>query len=187
MQAELKDLNIPEDFSADVLDQIEERLAEFEQMVEDTDPEVVQKAASIDPTIIPTKEAIRILDALDTYFMNGSTAGLNNLMDLYTGKENAIKFKYKARPLRAFGSEYFAQKKFQSIVQFNMILERKFGTKEAALAYKKASGIQDIENGANKAEAQAMRKQKEYMTKFGKIKGFSSAENIFQKIGRAHV
>lgn len=181
MQAELKDLNIPEDFSADVLDQIEEKLAEFEQMVEDTDPEVVQKAASIDPTIIPTKEAIRILDALDTYFMNGSTAGLNNLMDLYTGKENAIKFKYKARPLRAFGSEYFAQKKFQSIVQFNMILERKFGTKEAALAYKKASGIQDIENGANKAEAQAMKKQKEYMTKFGKIKGFSSAENIFQR------
>jgi predicted XRE-type DNA-binding protein len=181
MQAELKDLNIPEDFSADVLDQIEERLAEFEQMVEDTDPEVVQKAASIDPTIIPTKEAIRILDALDTYFMNGSTAGLNNLMDLYTGKENAIKFKYKARPLRAFGSEYFAQKKFQSIVQFNMILERKFRTKEAALAYKKASGIQDIENGANKAEAQAMKKQKEYMTKFGKIKGFNSAENIFQR------
>ena len=181
MQAELKDLNIPEDFSADVLDQIEEKLAEFEQMVEDTDPEVVQKAASIDPSIIPTKEAIRILDALDTYFMNGSIAGLNNLMDLYTGKENAIKFKYKAKPLRAFGSELFAQKKFQSIVQFNMILERKFRTKEAALAYKKASGIQDIENGANKAEAQAMKKQKEYMAKFGKIKGFNSAENIFQR------
>jgi hypothetical protein len=181
MQAELKDLNIPEDFSADVLDQIEEKLAEFEQMVEDTDPEVVQKAASIDPAIIPTKEAIRILDALDTYFMNGSIAGLDDLMKLYTGKENAIKFKYKAKPLRAFGSEYFAQKKFQSIVQFNMIFERKFRTKEAALAYKKASGIQDIENGANKAEAQAMKKQKEYMAKFGKIKGFNSAENIFQR------
>jgi len=181
MQAELKDLNIPEDFSADVLDQIEEKLAEFEQMVEDTDPEVVQKAASIDPTIIPTKEAIRILDALDTYFMNGSTAGLDDLMNLYIGRENVIKFKYKGKPLRSFGSKTLAQTKFKQLTQFNMILERKFRTKEAALAYKKASGIQDIENGANKAEAQAMRKQREYMTKFGKIKGFNSAENIFQR------
>jgi predicted XRE-type DNA-binding protein len=181
MQAELKDLNIPEDFSADVLDQIEQKLAEFEQMVEDTDPEVVKKAASIDPTIIPTKEAIRILDALDTYFMNGSTAGLDDLMNLYIGKENAIKFKKKGKPLRSFGSKILAQTKFKQLTQFNMILERKFRTKEDALAYKKASGIQDIENGANKAEAQAMRKQREYMTKFGKIKGFNSAENIFQR------
>ena len=181
MQAELKDLKVPEDFSADVLDQIEEKLAEFEQMVEDTDPEVVKKAASIDPTIIPTKEAIRILDALDTYFMNGSTAGLDDLMNLYIGRENVIKFKYKGKPLRSFGSKLLAQTKFKQLTQFNMILERKFRTKEAALAYKKASGIQGIENGANKAEAQAMRKQREYMTKFGKIKGFNSAENIFQR------
>jgi len=181
MQAELKDMSIPEDFSADVMDQIEERLAEFEQMVEDTDPEVVQKAASIDPTIIPAKEAIRILDALDTYFTNGSIAGLNELMEIYTGKENAIKFKYKAKPLRALGSKKLAQTKFQSITQFNMILERKFRTKEAALAYKKASGIQDIENGANKAEKQAMDKQREYVSKFGKVKGFNSAENVFQR------
>jgi predicted XRE-type DNA-binding protein len=181
MQAELKDMSTPEDFSADVMDQIEERLAEFEQMVEDTDPDFVQKAVSIDPTIIPTKEAIRILDALDTYFTNGSTAGLNELMELYTGKENAIKFKYKAKPLRALGSKKLAQTKFQSITQFNMILERKFRTKEAALAYKKASGIQDIENGANKAEKQAMDKQREYVSKFGKVKGFNSAENIFQR------
>jgi hypothetical protein len=181
MQAELKDLKVPEDFSADVLDQIEEKLAEFEQMVEDTDPEVVKKAASIDPTIIPTKEAIRILDALDTYFTNGSTAGLDDLMNLYIGKENAIKFKERGKPLRSFGSKLLAQTKFKQLTQFNMILERKFRTKEAALAYKKASGIQGIENGANKAEAQAMRKQREYMSKFGKIKGFNSAENIFQR------
>jgi len=181
MQAELKDMSTPEDFSADVIDQIEERLAEFEQMVEDTDPEVVQKAASIDPTIIPAKEAIRILDALDTYFTNGSIAGLNELIEIYTGKENAIKFKYKAKPLRALGSKKLAQTKFQSITQFNMILERKFRTKEAALAYKKASGIQDIENGSNKAEKQAMTKQREYVSKFGKVKGFNSAENVFQR------
>jgi hypothetical protein len=181
MQAELKDLKVPEDFSADVLDQIEERLAEFEQMVEDTDPEVVKKAVAIDPTIIPTKEAIRILDALDTYFMNGSTAGLSELMSLYIGKENATKFKGKAKALRTLGSKKLAQTKFEQVVQLNMILERKFRTKELALAYKKASGIQDIENGANKAEAQAMKKQKEYMAKFGKIKGFRSAENIFQR------
>ncbi len=181
MQAELKDLKVPEDFSADVLDQIEEKLAEFEQMVEDTDPEVVKKAASIDPTIIPTKEAIRILDALDTYFTNGSTAGLDDLMNLYIGKENAIKFKERGKPLRSFGSKLLAQTKFKQLTQFNMILERKFRTKEAALAYKKESGIQGIENGANKAEAQAMRKQREYTSKFGKIKGFNSAENIFQR------
>jgi len=181
MQAELKDLKVPEDFNAEVLNQIEERLAEFEQMVEDSDPEIVKKAASIDPTIIPTKESIRILDALDTYFTNGSIAGLSELMNLYVGKENATKFKGKAKALRALRSKKLAQVKFEQSAQLNMILERKFRTKELMMAYKKASGIQDIENGANKAEAQAMKKQKEYLTKFGKVKGFRTAENIFQR------
>lgn len=181
MQAELKDLKVPEDFNAEVLDQIEERLAEFEQMVEDSDPEIVKKAASIDPTIIPTKESIRILDALDTYFTNESIAGLSELMNLYIGKENVTKFKGKAKALRSFRSKKLAQVKFEQSAQLNMILERKFRTKELMMAYKKASGIQDIENGANKAEAQAMKKQKEYLTKFGKVKGFRTAENIFQR------
>jgi hypothetical protein len=181
MQAELKDLKVPEDFNAEVLDQIEERLAEFEQMVEDSDPDIVKKAASIDPTIIPTKESIRILDALDTYFTNGSIAGLSELMSLYIGKENVTKFKGKAKPLRVLRSKGLAQIKFKALSQLNLILERKFRTKEALLAYKKASGIQDIENGANKAEAQAMKKQREYLSKFGKVKGFNTAENIFQR------
>jgi hypothetical protein len=181
MQAELKDLKVPEDFNAEVLDQIEERLAEFEQMVEDSDPEIVKKAASIDPTIIPAKESIRILDALDTYFTNESIAGLSELMNLYIGKENVTKFKGKAKALRSFRSKKLAQVKFEQSAQLNMILERKFRTKELMMAYKKASGIQDIENGANKAEAQAMKKQKEYLTKFGKVKGFRTAENIFQR------
>jgi hypothetical protein len=181
MLAELQALKPDVDNSADILDQIDLQLAAYSQLIDEDTPQVIIDAINIDAEEFGIADSIKVLDALDTYFANGVTSGIESLMGAYEGMMNAKKFKFKSSPMSVSGSEWLGRTRLGLFAGFTRILERKFRSIDKANAYQKASGINDIITGANKAELEASYKQSEYIKKFHGLKGFKSNENIYER------
>ena len=56
-------------------------------MLTDEDPQVIVDAINIDTDIMDWRDAVKVLDSLDTYFTNGSLAGIEALMGTYEDLE----------------------------------------------------------------------------------------------------
>ena len=181
MLAELQALKPDVDNSADILDQIDLQLAAYSQLIDEDTPQVIIDAINIDAEEFGIADSIKVLDALDTYFANGVTSGIESLMGAYQGKMNAKKFKFKSKPMSIAASEWLGRTRLGTFTGFSRILERKFRSVEKSNSYQKASGINGIVVGANKADFEAAFKQSEYIKKFYKIKGFKSNENIYER------
>jgi hypothetical protein len=181
MLTELQALKPDVDNSADILDQIDLQLAAYSQQIDEDTPQVIIDAINIDAEAFGIADSIKVLDALDTYFANGVTSGIESLMGAYEGMMNAKKFKFKSKPMSIAMSEKLGRTRLGLFAGFTRILERKFRSIDKANAYQKASGINDIITGANKAELEAAFKQSEYIRKFHGIKGFKSNENIYER------
>ena len=95
MIAELQALKPDVDNSADILDQIDLQLAAYSQLIDEDTPQVIIDAINIDAEEFGIADSIKVLDALDTYFANGVTSGIESLMGAYEGMMNAKKFKFK--------------------------------------------------------------------------------------------
>jgi hypothetical protein len=78
-------------------------------------------------------------------------------------------------------SEKLGRTRLGLLAGFTRILERKFRSTDKANLYLKESGINDIITGANRADFEAAKKQKEYVKKFEKVKDFYSNENIYER------
>jgi hypothetical protein len=181
MLAELQALKPDVDNSAEILDQIDLQLAAYSQLIDEDTPQVIIDAINIDTEEFGIADSIKVLDALDTYFANGVTSGIESLMGAYQGIMNAKKFKFKSKPMRVAASEWLGRTRLGTFAGFSRILERKFRSVEKSNSYQKASGINGIVVGANKADFEASFKQSEYIKKFYKIKGFKSNENIYER------
>jgi hypothetical protein len=181
MLAELQALKPDVDNSAEILDQIDLQLAAYSQQIDADTPQVIIDAINIDAEAFGIADSIKVLDALDTYFTNGVTSGIESIMGAYEGMMNAKKFKFKSSPMSILMSEKLGSLRLGAFAGFTRILERKFRSVEKANAYQKASGINDIMVGANKADFEASKKQTEYIKKFHGIKGFKSNENIYER------
>jgi adenylate kinase family enzyme len=177
----LKDLNPTVDQTDKIKEQIDEKLAEYAEMLTDEDPQVIVDAINIDTDIMDWRDAVKVLDSLDTYFTNGSLAGIEALMGTYKGLENAKKFKDKSSPISVLGIKPLGRKRFKELVGFPAIMERKFRSQEKGLSYLKASGLNDIITGANRADFESSKKQLEYVKKFKKVKDFYSNENFYER------
>jgi hypothetical protein len=181
MLAELQALKPDVDNSAEILDQIDLQLAAYSQQIDADTPQVIIDTINIDAEAFGIADSIKVLDALDTYFTNGVTSGIESIMGAYEGMMNAKKFKFKSSPMSILMSEKLGSLRLGAFAGFTRILERKFRSVEKANAYQKASGINDIMVGANKADFDASKKQTEYIKKFHGIKGFKSSENIYER------
>lgn len=181
MLAELETFKPNVDNTQTILDQIDQKLAEYSQMLTDEDPQVVEDAINIDTDEMSVRDAIRILESLDTYFTNGSIAGMDALVSVYKGQQAAKAFRYKSKPMRALGSKDLGAIRLGGFAGFTRILERKFRSVDKANDYMIKSGINGIITGANKADFEAAKKQDLYVKKFKKIKGFFSNKNIYER------
>jgi hypothetical protein len=181
MLAELELLKPEVDNTQAILDQIDQKLAEYSQMLTDEDPQVVEDAINIDTDEMSVRDAIRILESLDTYFTNGSIAGMDALVSVYKGQQAAKAFRYKSKPMRTLGSKDLGAIRLGGFAGFTRILERKFRSVDKANDYMIKSGINGIITGANKADFEAAKKQDLYIKKFKKIKGFYSNKNIYER------
>ena len=169
----------------DLLDQVKQalrdKLKEFNDTLDGDTPLEVQEALKADIDILDTRTAIRLLDALDSYAVNGSVGGLRAQLASYRGLRNAKDSKLKATSLRLAGSKKIGRFQNEQFTNMNILTERLFKGVQAGAAFRKESGIQEIVNGANKAEAESTQVQNEYLKKFAKTKDFDSAENIFER------
>lgn len=181
MLAELELLKPEVDNTQAILDQIDQKLAEYSQMLTDEDPQVVEDAINIDTDEMSVRDAIRILESLDTYFTNGLIAGMEALVSVYKGQQEVKAFRYKSKPMRTLGSKDLGAIRLGGFAGFTRILERKFRSVDKANDYMIKSGINGIITGANKADFEAAKKQDLYIKKFKKIKGFYSNKNIYER------
>jgi len=181
MLTELQGLNPTVDQTDNIKQQIDEKLAEYAEMLTDEDPQVIVDAINIDTDIMDWKDAVKILDSLDTYFTNGSLAGIESLVGAYKGIQNVKKFRFKSKPMSIAMSKKLGSTRLGLFAGFSRILERKFRSTEKANMYQNVSGINDIITGANRADFEAAKKQKEYIKKFEKVKDFYSNENIYER------
>jgi hypothetical protein len=170
-----------EDYTDKIKDALKQRLDEFRQLTTADDPKEAQKATRIDVEILDAKTAIRILDALDSYIANGTTAGLRAQMSAYKGILNAKNSKLVTKRLRIAGLKYLGRLQNEQFTNMNILTERMFRGVNAAATFRKESGVQDIVNGANRAETETTQKQNEWLKKYKKVKDFQSAENIYER------
>lgn len=181
MITEIDALKPTVDNTQTIIDQIELKLAEYNEMVTDEDPQVVIDATNVDLEDMSVREAIKILESLDTYFTNGSIAGMDAIVNVYKGKQEAKAFKYKSSNMRTVGSEKLGKARLGGFAGFTRILERKFRSIQKANDYMMKSGINGVIVGANKADFEAAKKQDQYIQKFKKVKNFYSNENIYER------
>lgn len=161
---------------------VQDRLNLLDSLLIDEDtPKVVKEAVKIDPKIISRKLAFDILDAVDSFIINGTYAGLNKSMAEYTGINNVKNSKLKGRSFRLLGIKGLGSANAYHLSNLNINLQRTFKGVNSALQFEKESGLSEMVNGSNKAETQSKVKTKEYINKFGKKKKFFKADNIFER------
>jgi len=181
MLNELRGDKVKTDYTDKIKKALKEKIKQYKELVTENDPKEVKQAVNVDIDLIDAKLAIGILDALDTYFANDSNASLKALMATYKGIVMAKNFKLVAKPLRLIGSKKVGRAQSQEFTNINIVLKRMFRGQNAALSFMEAIGFNDMIQGSNRAERQAIDKQNEYSTMFKKVKNFNSAENIFER------
>jgi len=181
MNTVLLNLKDKKDYSNEIANELKNKLEEYKKMVTNDDLAEVKAAVNVDLNLIDNKMAIRILDALDTYFANESNASLKDIMATYNGIVAAKEFKGKARPLRMLGSKKIGRVQNEQFTNINMMFKRLFTGQNAGQAFSEAIGFNNLVKGSNRAERQSLDKQNEYTKKFKNIKNFNSAENIFER------
>jgi hypothetical protein len=181
LKAEMMEGAEKEDFTDQIKEVLRDKLDELKEEIPSGAPKEIQAAVKINVDIIDAKTALRIIDAIDSYLVNGTTAGLRAQMAAYKGIENAKKSELNSRSIRLLLSKKAGRLYGEQLNNLNVLTERIFRGVNAAAKFRKESGVQEIINGANKAETDAKVKQNEYLKKFTKRKNFDSAENIFER------
>lgn len=166
---------------ADVTDEIKERLEELKQSVDDDAPQSVKDAANIDPTIVDNRLALDIIDAIDSYLVNGLPGGIDKIMARYEALKSLSRADFKAKPIRTFGSKVAGSFNTEYLTNINMMIERMFRGVGEASKFMKLSGWNGIVNGVAKANRDAADKVKQYTDRYRNIKDFDSVENIFER------
>lgn len=169
------------DYSSQITAELKEKLAEYKKMVTNEDLAEVKAAVNVDLNLIDNEMAISILDALDTYFANGSNASLKAIMATYGGIVAVNEFNGKAKALRMLGSKRVGRFQNEQFTNINMMFKRLFRGQNAGQAFSEAIGFNNLVQGSNRAERQSVDKQNEYTKKFKNVKNFNSAENIFER------
>jgi hypothetical protein len=171
------------DYTAEKRQAIEDKLDEFKDLAKST-PDVsdkVKEALNVDLDVLDIKEAVALLDALDTYFANGTTAKMSNIMGNYRGKYNAKNSKLRASKLRLAGSRKFGKVMNEYLSNLGITAERLFRGHTGGGQFQKESGFTSVYNGANRAETETRNKSDEYTKLFKKRKGFDTIENIYER------
>lgn len=177
----LLNLKDKKDYSSQIAAELKEKLDEYKKMVTNDDLAEVKAAVNVDLNLIDNKMAISILDALDTYFANGSNASLKAIMATYGGIVAVNEFNGKAKALRMLGSKKIGRVQNEQFTNINMLSKRLFRGQNAGQAFLEAIGFNNLVQGSNRAERQSVNKQNEYTKKFKNVKNFNTAENIFER------
>jgi hypothetical protein len=182
IKTELADSKITEDFTEANKEAIREGIEKYNEMVDEDTDQRVKDILNFDLGLLSTKFQLEMIDALDSYFMNGSITNLDKLTGSYKGIKAINDFVGKARSLKLLFNRSAGNKKAKELTNFNLIVEKIFVNRAVAKKFMDSIGFYDIVNGVNKAENQTKVKENDFAKKFkNQIKnGMMSAENTFE-------
>jgi hypothetical protein len=152
--------------------------------ISQSDRDVISRFINMDLNKLPLKDAYSVVEAIENFIVNKNVDNMGSILAVYEGAIEAEKLQKagtKTRPVRSFFSKRFGLAWAEQIEQLQITMERMFGGVNAGIKVMRASGILDISQGKTKATIQSEKILKKYTDKFGKVKEFSSAENIFER------
>lgn len=144
----------------------------------------VGKFLEVDLNVLSLKDAYNMVNAIDNFVMNQNTDGMEATIAAYEGKKNNIEAQKRnliARPLRAFWSKTLGMNWVEQFEQITMMHERMFGGVERAIEFDRLSGLSKLLTDKVKALKSFNAIVENYANKFGKVKDFNKAENVFER------
>ena len=152
--------------------------------ISDKDRQTVSKFMKMDLNKLSLKEAYSVVEAIENFIVNKNVDNMGAVLAGYEGDIEAESMQRegtKSRPIRSFFSKKFGRVWAEQIEQLQITMERMFGGIGKATEIMRRSGVLDISQGKTKAVMQSEKIINKYTEKFGKIKDFNSAENIFER------
>jgi hypothetical protein len=144
----------------------------------------IGKFLEVDLNVLSLKDAYNMVNAIDNFVMNQNTDGMEATIAAYEGKKNNIEAQKRnliARPLRAFWSKTLGRNWGEQFEQITMMHERMFGGVQRAIEFDRLSGLSKLLTDKVKALKSFNAIVENYANKFGKIKDFNKAENVFER------
>ena len=144
----------------------------------------VGKFLEVDLNVLSLKDAYNMVNAIDNFVMNQNTDGMEATIAAYEGKKNNIEAQKRnliARPLRAFWSKTLGMNWGEQFEQITMMHERMFGGVQRAIEFDRLSGLSKLLTDKVKALKSFNAIVENYANKFGKVKDFNKAENVFER------
>jgi hypothetical protein len=152
--------------------------------ISQSDRDIISRFINMDLNKLPLKDAYSVVEAIENFIVNKNVDNMGSILAVYEGAIEAEKLQKagtKTRPVRSFFSKAFGRSWAEQIEQLQITMERMFGGVNAGIKVMRASGILDISQGKTKATIQSEKILQKYTDRFGKVKDFSSAENIFER------
>ena len=176
-----------EDKVAEMRDIVEAKLKELKNTIDEDTPDVVKRAVSLDPKLIPMTDLIDIINGITMYMDNGIVSGMKKIVAKYEGVEAANKSKVRFKKLIGLLGRKVTEMYNDYYNYADSILTKKTAKKGDVEQVKKESGAIDIERGYNKSRIQRNEEESKYKKKFGKIKNFNRSNNIVERRVIAHM
>ncbi len=172
---------------AEMRDIIEAKLEELKNTIDEDTPDVVKKAVSLDPKLIPMTDLIDIINGITMYMDNGIVSGMKKIVAKYDGLEAANKSKIRFKRLIGVTGRKMTVRynNFQNYIA--NILYKKINKEGDVEQFEKESGHIDIELGNNRAQLERNNKEKSYKLLFKKVKGFNKSNNIVERRVISHM
>ena len=172
---------------AEMRDIVEAKLEELKNTIDEDTPDVIKRAVSLDPKLVPISDLIDIINGITMYMDNGIVSGMKKIVAKYEGVEAANKSKVRFKKLIGLLGRKVTEMYNDYYNYADSILTKKTAKKGDVEQVKKESGAIDIERGYNKSRIQRNEEESKYKKKFGKIKNFNRSNNIVERRVIAHM
>jgi hypothetical protein len=176
-----------EDKVAEMRSIVEAKLEELKNTIDEDTPDIVKRAVSLDPKLVPISDLIDIINGVTMYMDNGIVSGMKKIVAKYEGVEAANKSKVRFKKLIGLLGRKVTEMYNDYYNYADSILTKKTAKKGDVEQVKKESGAIDIERGYNKSRIQRNEEESKYKKKFGKIKNFNRSNNIVERRVIAHM
>ena len=150
--------------------------------------ELIKEFMDLDLNDLEIKEAIRAVDSLNNFLINGSTGGMQTVVSNQKGVKGVLslaKESIKARDLKLFFSKFVGRSLGKELTNLPLLFETMFPGQTMAKKVMKAIGFTELVNGVSKARRDTTTITKKYLSKFDETnpnnKSFNDTYNITER------
>ena len=133
------------------------------------DAETLSNFTSIDTDYLSVKDALKAIDSVNNYLVNGSMANMEGVFNKYNGMKSAealLKDNVVAKPIRMYFSKKFGRIFYGEIANIDALVTRAFKGFSKSGKFLNASKIMDFVNGKADAVAKSNKYIETYLDKY---------------------